>query len=653
MKVHESLRLYISDENFIIEPSYMDPSVLSENLYITRSSGAIRRNVPAVPTTQQETVMVIFGIIGTITLWLNEYLMVVSEREKVLNSQHYLGEVWRVKQVKLLPFNKLNRVGQVAVTSQVEYNQIRQIEHLFAQDHFYYSYDRDLSRSVQSVERPLDKSYGKMEHLWKQFDSRFFFNRRLCTKLIGITQSGQKDQDLSKFILPLLSGFVQNIQITLGGDRVVNLTLLSRRGVSRMGTRYFSRGIDQDGNVSNFVETEQILWTNDKSHVFSFVQIRGSIPLFWHQKINVKYAPSMEIVADASAAIRKHLIDLKKQYAINESGDLLLFNLVNSKGKEFVLAKEFKNQVELMKDEQFKYTHFDFHHECKNMQWGNIAKLFEKYAAEIRNIGYFSRKSGQVLRMQNGVVRTNCIDCLDRTNVVQSEVSKLLLTDWLRQLSLLDGSAQIQVALPEFMSLYRHMWADHADVISIMYSGTPALKTDFTRTGKRSWQGAVNDLGNSIARYVKNNFFDAARQDTLDLLTSIDLDTVAHRLVKPASLVFYALSVLLVISIAMLLSSLFGYQVNLMLWFAVLAIDVALIQKFGDDFVSLPTLVNPYKVHGSTATSGESVQVSVPSANSAGQHKKVKQEGKGIFKSLKSSLFGGGNNSDKARVKAM
>lgn len=56
------------------------------------------------------------------------------------------------------------------------------------------------------------------------------------------------------------------------------------------------------------------------------------------------------------------------------------------------------------------------------------------------------------------------------------------------------------------------MWADHADVISIQYSGTGALKTDFTRTGKRTYNGMLRDLKNSLQRYYKNNLRDGIRQ---------------------------------------------------------------------------------------------------------------------------------------------
>ena len=56
------------------------------------------------------------------------------------------------------------------------------------------------------------------------------------------------------------------------------------------------------------------------------------------------------------------------------------------------------------------------------------------------------------------------------------------------------------------------MWTDHANFISIAYSGTGALKTDFTRTGKRTRKGLLEDGWNSVMRYLKNNFFDGARQ---------------------------------------------------------------------------------------------------------------------------------------------
>lgn len=61
------------------------------------------------------------------------------------------------------------------------------------------------------------------------------------------------------------------------------------------------------------------------------------------------------------------------------------------------------------------------------------------------------------------------------------------------------------------------MWTDHADTLSMLYSGTPALKTDFTRTGKRTRYGAIADFKHSARRYYLNNFCDGYNHDCLDM----------------------------------------------------------------------------------------------------------------------------------------
>lgn len=77
---------------------------------------------------------------------------------------------------------------------------------------------------------------------------------------------------------------------------------------------------------------------------------------------------------------------------------------------------------------------------------------------------------------------------------------------------------------------FRNIWTDNADAISILYTGTPALKTDFTRTGKRTYAGALSDAKNSITRYYINNFCDGYNHDCLDLAQK--KLTVSSNLVK-------------------------------------------------------------------------------------------------------------------------
>jgi len=78
------------------------------------------------------------------------------------------------------------------------------------------------------------------------------------------------------------------------------LCLISRRSRYRAGTRYFKRGIDKDGHVANFNETEQIVLLEqlgkNTAEILSFVQIRGSIPLYWAEVNTLRYKPDLQIM---------------------------------------------------------------------------------------------------------------------------------------------------------------------------------------------------------------------------------------------------------------------------------------------------------------------------------------------------------------------
>lgn len=95
----------------------------------------------------------------------------------------------------------------------------------------------------------------------------------------------------------------------------MQLCLISRRSRYRAGTRYFRRGIDDTGHVANFNETEQVLLvekqastgaTSDDAFAakLSFVQIRGSVPLFWAEVNTLRYKPDLQIMDLQETVVR-------------------------------------------------------------------------------------------------------------------------------------------------------------------------------------------------------------------------------------------------------------------------------------------------------------------------------------------------------------
>ena len=95
-------------------------------------------------------------------------------------------------------------------------------------------------------------------------------------------------------------------------EDILNFYLITRRSCKKAGTRYNSRGIDDEGNVANFAETEQIVFIKDCC--FSHVQIRGSVPVFWEQRgvtVQTKLSRNYDLT---NAAFLKHFKLLEKDY---------------------------------------------------------------------------------------------------------------------------------------------------------------------------------------------------------------------------------------------------------------------------------------------------------------------------------------------------
>lgn len=67
------------------------------------------------------------------------------------------------------------------------------------------------------------------------------------------------------------------------------------------------------------------------------------------------------------------------------------------------------------------------------MRWDRLSILTDRLAHEQDEFNYFLLlRDGTLGSLQDGVFRTNCIDCLDRTNVVQSMLGRRSLNNVLQ-----------------------------------------------------------------------------------------------------------------------------------------------------------------------------------------------------------------------------
>ncbi|KAL4136931.1 hypothetical protein KRP22_000551 [Phytophthora ramorum] len=606
------------------------------------TSGVDIEQLAAQPSEDAATVP-IHAVYGVYTLLSGPYLAVVTD-SRVVGSGPNSEKIYCILELTLLPVSAAAHQSFFKHASsrekQDEREYCRMLTTALASRTFYFSYDLDLTLSAQKrASASASSAAQRQSPFYARAEEDFFWNKPVLGRFIEL--------ELSDWIVPVISGFVKVIKkCDVNGQRC-DILFFTRRSWRRVGTRFNVRGVDKDGCVANFAETEMLLVKPSRA-VCSYVQVRGSIPLYWDQMVTLKYMPRTryafsghESVVDWNElAFRAHMDNLIQRY-----GHITCVNLIDKAGKSATVRDQaqlgsafgkyvkkynllsksgdgtssvgsapassmpaspafhslsprqhksmsislpsapasngsngfslsngggsaagsptsastassekgsgssgtptLQSSVSLPVREQpplqvavpsaptsisqlfaepVAYVWFDFHHECRKMAWHNLSKLMAEVEEQFTQYGWFECDGeGRLISRQRGVFRVNCMDNLDRTNVVMSLFARrtILMALQLYPFSSAGsdkGDTVLDSPYGSFEVVFKNAWADNADYVSRMYAGTGALKTDFTRTGRRTIAGALQDGVNSVTRYYLNNFSDGVRQDTFDLL---------------------------------------------------------------------------------------------------------------------------------------
>lgn len=374
---------------------------------------------------------------------------------------------------------------------------------------FFYSTDFDLTSTLQGrgvgISQGMSMDSFHMDYMWNSF-----MMEGIITFKNNLDDREKKVLDSDHFLTTVIRGFAESSDTTMGHKKA-RITVISKQSWKRAGTRFNVRGVDDDGNVANFVETETIV--NDGNQVFSFVQIRGSIPIFWEQDTAL-ISPKVQITGSfemSHPAFEKHFDHLRDKYSLIHCVNLL----TETKSPELALTNayiaHFKPYKQSHPDSVF-FTHFDFHQETKNT-YADAIRVIPKLQGSLKDFDFFlfDLESNRVILEQKGTFRTNCLDCLDRTNVMQQVISLAVLRQYLESLGVRGGFNSLE-------DRHRSLWANHGDQISQIYTGTNALKSSFSRSGKMGFAGALSDATKSISRIYINNFVDKGKQQVTDTL---------------------------------------------------------------------------------------------------------------------------------------
>ncbi|XP_071994725.1 synaptojanin-1 isoform X2 [Engystomops pustulosus] len=425
-------------------------------------------------------VMDTYGLLGVLRLNLGEtmshYLVVVTGCMSVGKIQD--SEVFRVTSTEFISL-------RMDPTDEDRMSEVRKV---LNSGSFYFAWS--------STGISLDLSLNAHRSTQAQrTDNRFFWNQSLH---LHLKHYGVNCDD---WLLRLMCGGVE-IRTIYAAHKQAKACIISRLSCERAGTRFNVRGTNDNGQVANFVETEQVIYLDDC--VASFIQIRGSVPLFWEQPgLQVgSHRVRMSRGFEANApAFDRHFQTLKRLY-----GRQVVVNLLGSKEGEAMLSKAFQSHLKASEHvSDILMVNFDYHQMVRGGKAEKLHTILKpKLSSFLEECGFFYMDKDGVHRTQSGSIRTNCLDCLDRTNSVQAFLGLEML---FKQLEVL-GLAEKPQLVTRFQEVFRSMWSTNGDSISKIYAGTGALE------GKAK----LKDGARSVTRTIQSNFFDGSKQEAIDVL---------------------------------------------------------------------------------------------------------------------------------------
>ncbi|KAI0023110.1 SacI homology domain-containing protein [Xylariomycetidae sp. FL0641] len=472
-----------------------------------------------------------WGLLGFIRFTGPYYMLLITKKSTVaMIGGHYVYQVDGTERIPLTPA-KYKMDARNAEESRF----LGILDNLDLTKSFYYSYSYDITRTLQhNVTRErialMEGDAVPDVTTYDDLNSMFVWNSHLLKPVAGHLH-GCYD-----WCRPIIHGYIDQAAIDVYG-RTAHITIIARRSRYFAGARFLKRGANDLGYVANDVETEQIvsdaLTTSFHSpgpklyaspQFTSYVQHRGSIPLYWTQdNIGVTPKPPIELnlIDPFYTAAALHFDNLFERYG----SPIYVLNLVKARERtpresklldEYTHALDYLNQF-LPQEHKIIHKAWDMGRAAKSPGEDVIGTLESIAESVVRTTGFFQNGDGVVspIRVQNGVARTNCIDCLDRTNAAQFVIGKRALGHQLHALGILEDTCIDYDT--DAVNLFTHMYHDHGDTIAVQYGGSQLVNTMETYRKINQWTSHSRDMIESFKRYYNNSFMDSQRQEAYNL----------------------------------------------------------------------------------------------------------------------------------------
>lgn len=464
------------------------------------------------------------GILGITSI--NDYsCLVIITKSLEIASLRPKEKMYSIQGINVICLNSNEDINESLV--------VEQLRKFLLKGQFYFSNSFDLTNNLQN--RNLQNKDGNDNFL--HFNKKFLWNKYFIEELISFTGRLSKDQ-LQKFhdcrfLSLIIRGYVQTVNCNIDleipdeNDEERNntkkltrqeslVTLISKISIEKNGKIFGPNGLDDEGNVSNYVESEIIFY--NETCLISYVIVQGNPPIYFEvdNQLSSSLLKKLQINRPFDAtqeSFKKHFDSLVKTF-----GDVNIINIYSPNNKiEYDLFRNYYEHYYKLIKSDIKYKEFltydDFHYSMSELQKNQI--INSQILQTLKNSIYeyaalcYDNEHLKFLNKQSGVFRLGSFNHFDKCNEICKIITKEVLFLALREIynyEIINKNDQITYNSyfsklnDELWSKIGLLWNSNNEIITTKILNK--YNTEFNQVNKKS------NIYNNNDSSKKNHFFD-------------------------------------------------------------------------------------------------------------------------------------------------
>ncbi|KAK6457252.1 inositol-1,4,5-triphosphate 5-phosphatase [Scheffersomyces xylosifermentans] len=398
------------------------------------------------------------------------------------------------------------------------------VRKLLSSGSFYYSRNFDVCSNIQERGNPDEKNPKFQLVADSPYFKRFMWNSFMNSELIEfrnrLTLDEQQSFDTSGFLVTMIRGYAKTVNVVINKEDAL-MTLISKQSCIKNGPLFGEWGCDDNGAVSNFVETEVIIYT--QKYCLAYVMVRGNAPIYWElenhfSKKNIlpTNKNSKKVVYPRSFEASQHAFTRHFDRLANQYGEIHILSALSRDASSYKgdLNATFESHIEFFNNNRERNQESSEQKDMEITDKGNHLS-HPNYKLEythvpitvslMKKLGYSAQNPHDIVALlvdsivdygallydsskktfigkQLGVFRMNSFDSLNKANYISKIISQEVI-----ELAFRDIGIALDI---EVFIKHAKLWSENEDVLSKLtlnfISNSTKLQTSSATSTKSS-----------------------------------------------------------------------------------------------------------------------------------------------------------------------